>query len=102
MYGLLDRDFKSIRKAIEQFPEIEEVRLFGSRALGNHKKGSDVDLAIMGEKVSYSTIVRLNDYLNEVYPLPYMFDIVHYDTISNDHLKKHIDQFGKELYPNRS
>lgn len=98
MNGLIERDFYYIRKALEKFPEIEGVKLYGSRALGNYKNGSDVDLAIVGEKVSHKTMVSLNDYLNEIYPLPYMFDLVHYDSLSNENLKNHIDQFGKELY----
>lgn len=66
MYGLIDRDLYYIQKAIEKFPEIESVKLFGSRALGNYKNGSDVDLAIIGEKVSHKTMVKLNDYLTDL------------------------------------
>lgn len=98
MYGLIDRDFFYIHKALEKFPEIEKTLLFGSRALGNYKNGSDVDLAIVGEEVSHKTMVKLNDYLNEIYPLPYMFDLVHYDSLFNENLKNHIDTFGKEIY----
>jgi hypothetical protein len=36
--------------------------------------------------------------LNEEYPLPYFFDILHYEEINNENLKKHIDTYGKELY----
>lgn len=98
MYGLIDRDLYYIQKAFEELSEVEKAILFGSRALGNYKNGSDVDLAVVGEKVSHKTMVKLNDSLNEVYPLPYMFDLVHYDTISNENLKNHIDDYGKELY----
>ncbi|SDJ12272.1 nucleotidyltransferase family protein [Salimicrobium halophilum] len=100
MYGLLDRDFEYMKKAINHLPEIERVFLYGSRAIGNYKNGSDIDLAIAGEGVTDETIARLNDYLNETYPLPYMFDLVHYETISNQELKKHIDTHGKELWKN--
>ena len=41
-YGLLERDLSYIKKGIEKFSEIEEVTLFGSRAMGNFKKASDV------------------------------------------------------------
>ena len=98
MYGLIDRDLYYIQKAIEKFPEIECVKLFGSRALGSYKNGSDVDLAIIGEEVSHKTMIKLNDYLNEIYPLPYMFDLVHYDLLSNENLKNHIDTFGQKIY----
>ena len=45
MFGLLDRDIKYIIKALEQHDEIEKAIIFGSRAMGNYKKGSDVDIA---------------------------------------------------------
>lgn len=98
MFGLMDSDLKYIFKGLDQFPEIRSVTLFGSRALGNYKKGSDVDLAILGESVTHKTIIGLNEYLNEIYPLPYFFDLIHYASISNENLKKHIDQYGKILY----
>ncbi|MBM7554489.1 nucleotidyltransferase family protein [Thalassobacillus pellis] len=102
MYGLLKRDLYYIQKAVDKFPEIEHVLLFGSRALGNHKNGSDVDLAIVGKEVSHRTILQLSEYLNDIYPLPYMFDLVHYNTISNENLKKHVDAYGKELSWNQA
>ena len=76
MFGLLDRDIKYIIKALEQHDEIEKAVIFGSRAMGNYKKGSDVDIAIIGENVNRSIIYKLEDCLNEVYPLPYFFDII--------------------------
>ena len=47
MFGLLDRDIKYIIKALEQHDEIEKAIIFGSRAMGNYKKGSDVDIACL-------------------------------------------------------
>lgn len=98
MFGLLDRDMLYIYKALEQFEEIEKVIVFGSRAMGNYKKGSDIDLAIIGKGVTNKTIFRLNDYLNEVYPLPYFFDIIQYDLIINEKLIQHINNEGKVIY----
>lgn len=97
MYGLTGQDMHDIHEALNAFPEIEKVILFGSRATGNYKNGSDVNLAIVGENITHKTMVRLNDLLNDVYPLPYMFDVVHYNSLTNDNLKKHIDDFGKTL-----
>lgn len=51
MYGLLDCDIEYILKAMNQFKEIESAILFGSRAMGNYKKGSDIDIAVCGEKI---------------------------------------------------
>ena len=98
MYGLLERDFKFILKAICGYPEIEEVIIFGSRAMGNYKKGSDIDLALKGEKVDQRVVRRLSDELEEEYPLPYFFDIVNYNDITEEELKHHIDSVGKTIW----
>ena len=97
-YGLLDRDIFHILEAVKAMPEITEVVLFGSRAKGCHKTGSDVDLAIKGASVSYDTAVRLADVLNEEKPLPYFFDVIHYETIREPRLLEHIDRVGVVLY----
>jgi len=97
MFGLLQRDIDNIITCISKLKEIEKVVVFGSRAKGNYKKGSDVDLAVMGEKVNRETIIKLSEDLNEVYPLPYFFDVLDYEEIDNEDLKNHIDTEGKEL-----
>lgn len=102
MFGLLDRDIEYIQKAFENFEEIEKAVVFGSRAMGNYKKGSDVDIAIIGENITNKTLFKLDDYLNEVYPLPYFFDIINYQVISNEKLKEHIDNEGKIIYTKKS
>lgn len=98
MFGLLDRDIDCIYKALEQFEEIERAVIFGSRAMGNYKPGSDIDLAVFGENITSQILFRLDDYLNEVYPLPYFFDVIHYEAILNDNLKIHINEEGKVIY----
>ncbi len=98
MYGLPERDIKMILEAVQKYEEIQKVLIFGSRAMGNYKKASDIDLALFGENISRKTILRLNDDLNEEYPIPYFFDILNYNEISNQELKSHIDIEGKLLY----
>ena len=97
-YGLKDRDFKYIIESIRTLSEITEVILFGSRAKGNFKTGSDVDIAIKGENITHSTITRFSYLLNEEKPLPYYFDIVHYEKINEPELKEHIDRVGIVFY----
>ena len=98
MFGLLSRDMEYILKALKKYPEIESAYIFGSRAIGNYKKSSDVDIAIKGKMLDRRTVNRISDELNEVYPIPYFFDVIHYDIISSEELKKHIDEFGKLIY----
>ena len=98
MYGLLDRDLYYMMKAFAKHPEIDKVILFGSRAMGNYKRSSDIDLAIIGENIDRRIIAILLDDLNEEYPIPYYFDVINYQEISNEELKKHIDTEGKVLW----
>ena len=98
MCGLLNRDIEYIIKALSIFPQIEQAIIFGSRAMGNYKKGSDVDIAIIGKGIDNSVLYKLDDYLNEVYPLPYFFDIIHYEKINNENLIRHINEEGKLIY----
>lgn len=98
LFGLLYRDMDYIEKALTKFKEIDKAVVFGSRAIGNYKPGSDVDIAIFGKAVTEKTLYDLNDLLNEQYPLPYYFDLLYYEKINNEKLKKHIETVGKELY----
>ncbi|WP_367026739.1 nucleotidyltransferase domain-containing protein [Methylococcus sp. ANG] len=97
-YGLRDSDLALIVDAIEAFPEIERVLLFGSRAEGNFKTGSDVDLAIQGKAVGHESAVRLAGVLNEEKPLPYYFDVLDYAAITEPGLLEHIDRVGIVIY----
>lgn len=100
MFGLSDKELSTLREVFTKFDTIEEVILFGSRAKGSYKKASDVDLAIKGKNIDLDTLAKLTYILEEETNLPYFFDIVIYDKITNDALKKAIDEGGKKLYGN--
>ena len=97
-FGLEQKDIDEIMQIAAQFPEIEKISIFGSRAKGNYNKGSDVDLAIFGKNINRDIIVKLSEKLNSESFLPYFFDIVHYENIENGKLKEHINRIGKILY----
>lgn len=97
-YGLSSRDMAYIVEALKQFSGIEQALIFGSRAKGTHKIGSDVDLALKGNTLTYLDITRLSNLLNETLALPYFFDLLHYETLDNAALVAHIDRAGKLLY----
>ena len=98
--GLSKNDISLMQKVLQSFPEIKQCLLFGSRAKGTHKKGSDIDLAVKGKEVSYETTIRFSRFLNEELPLPYFFDVVHYESIQNPDLIDHIDRVGVILHQN--
>ncbi|OQY08311.1 MAG: hypothetical protein B6I28_04850 [Fusobacteriia bacterium 4572_132] len=96
-YGLKER---IINKLVEKFQEndkIEEVILFGSRAKGNYKNGSDIDLAIKGKELNLVDLNELLIKIDELY-LPYEIDIINYSKIKNKDLIEHINRIGILLY----
>lgn len=98
MYGLKASDLDVISEIFERFPDVESAWVYGSRALGTQKQGSDVDIALKGKDISRDTVVKISALLNEESPLPYHFDITNYHTIKNVQLKEHIDRVGVMLY----
>lgn len=96
-FGFTDRQMDLIKNAIDRFEEIDCAVIFGSRAMGNFKKGSDVDIAIKGARINGNTASALSTLLNEELPLPFFFDIVHYNTLDNTALTEHIDQQGAAI-----
>lgn len=97
-YGITDNSYHLLINAFSQYPEIEKVILFGSRAKGNYKKGSDIDLAIKGKDCNEQIAFNLNAFLNEELPIPYHIDILYYDGLDHKELKEHIDRVGKLFY----
>lgn len=76
-----------MNKALSQVEKVNTADLFGSRALGNYKQGSDVDIDLIGEEIRFNELILLDDFLIEEYPLPYFIDLIHYQTLSNQNLK---------------
>jgi predicted nucleotidyltransferase len=97
-FGIYDRSLVQIKKLIGEFSEIEEARMFGSRVLGNYKKGSDIDIVVFGSKITLNTVIKLSNILDELGNTPYFIDVVNYHTISNKELQNHIDHHGIPFY----
>ncbi|MCD6533365.1 MAG: nucleotidyltransferase domain-containing protein [Deltaproteobacteria bacterium] len=97
----IDLPADAIRQLVDivsSYPEINRLLVFGSRALGNAKAGSDVDLAVVGEKVTPQIVTAIHYYLEEETVLPYFFDVIHFESIDNPALRKHIINHGKIIY----
>lgn len=98
IFGLSSECLNSIIATLTQHTQIEKASIFGSRSMGNYKNGSDVDIAIYGEHITPEIVNRISVELNEIRPLPYMFDIVHYDSLEHPELRGHIDEYGRVFY----
>ncbi|MBC7913259.1 MAG: nucleotidyltransferase domain-containing protein [Pyrinomonadaceae bacterium] len=97
LFGLKEEVIQKINSVFEKFPQIEKVVLYGSRAKGNYRNGSDIDLTIFGEDLK-SGILNKIDILIEDLLLAYSFDISIFTQISNPDLVDHIERVGKVFY----
>jgi len=96
--GLLATDWAAIVGVLENQKHLDRAILFGSRAKGTQKRGSDVDLALAGSQVDHSLVVDVSMELNEETLLPYHFDVLNYNTVTNQALREHIDRVGLVVY----
>lgn len=96
-FGLPGETVSKINSVFARFAEIEEAILYGSRAKGNYKPGSDIDIVLAGETLNLHILNRIGLALDELF-LPYTFDLSIYRQISNSDLIAHIKRAGKILY----
>jgi predicted nucleotidyltransferase len=96
-HGLSRRDISTMHAIFSKYPEVRRVCLFGSRAKGNHARGSDVDLAIMNEGVSNEAAGRIKGELEES-SLPYSVDLLNYPDIEHNELRERIKRVGIDFY----
>lgn len=94
--GLNRDELELILSVLRRYPEISSVILFGSRAKGNCRHNSDIDLAVEGID-SHLQIEKLAMDLEDL-PLPYRFDVQSLSRIENPQLLDHIHRVGIILY----
>lgn len=97
-FGLRKKDMDYMTDLFAARPEIEKVIIYGSRATGHHRHGSDVDLALVGKEVDFDTISQVQTNLNEDGPTLLFFEVLGYDKLTNEKLKSEIDNDGICLY----
>lgn len=96
-YGLTDIELKKLQELFAANERIEQVMLYGSRAKGNYKPFSDVDITLVGSGLSRTDVNALHAAIDES-PLPYMFDISLFASLKNEELVDHIRRRGVCLY----
>ena len=96
-YGLKIAEVIEIQNVFKLFPNLTKVLIYGSRAKGNYRPGSDIDLTLKGENLGYQDLVAIENSLDELL-LPYTIDLSIYHLIENTNLIDHIDRVGIEFY----
>jgi len=95
--GLPKTVIESFYSIFSCYPEIDQVILYGSRAKGLFREGSDIDLTIKSSKLSLQQLNRIEDDIDDLL-LPYLLDISLFSVIDNPDLINHINRVGKVLY----
>lgn len=95
-FGLSEKTTEILKQYFAKIGQIKQVKIYGSRAMGNFRNGSDIDFAIFGD-VDKNLIKQIAYEIDEL-ETPYMFDITNYNTIENAELKEHIDRVGKVFF----
>ncbi len=96
-FGLKNSNLKQIISVFSSVPQVEEAIIYGSRAKGNHKPASDIDITLKGDKLTLKDLNIISMALDDI-PLPYTFDLSIYKQIDNPDLLEHINRVGKLLY----
>lgn len=97
-FGLTQNHLKIINLIFEKYPQVKKVVVYGSRAKGNYRPGSDIDMAILEEKnISFDSILKMMGDFNDSI-IPFFVDLCVFSKISNPDLKEHINRVGKVIY----
>ncbi len=92
-FGLSREVMAKILAVFESYQHIERLVLYGSRAMGTQRPGSDIDLTIVAPTLTMTELLRIENELDELL-LPYKFDLSLFHLIDNDSLREHISRVG--------
>ena len=96
-YGLKETTIQQMQNVFAEYEVVEKVVLYGSRAKGNFKLASDIDLTLFGSNLSLAVLYKIEDELDDLL-LPYMIDISLFHHLSNLDLIEHISRVGQVFY----
>ena len=96
-YGLSDITVSRILKVLSSFSAIDRAILYGSRARRNYRVGSDIDLTLDGEDLTFKDLCLVDERLDDLM-LPYHFDLSVLKHITNEALLDNIRSEGKIFY----
>lgn len=100
-FGLKESTITKIIGVLSQHPEVESAILYGSRAKGNYRNGSDIDLTLIGQNLTFETLLLIENEIDDLL-LPYLFDISRFSRIANPDLIEHINRVGNKFYERSS
>jgi predicted nucleotidyltransferase len=92
-YGLPDQAVNQICAVLVQYPQVDRAVLYGSRAKGNFKPGSDIDLTLCGSDLTPQLCATIAQALDDLL-LPYSIDLSVFALLNHPELESHIRRVG--------
>ena len=99
-FGLSQKTISSIQSVLQKHENIQKAVIYGSRAKGNYREGSDIDLTLYGY-ISFKNFSTILDEIDDLL-LPYTIDLSVYENLKNVKLKEHIDRVGQVFYEKKN
>lgn len=96
-YGLKPETIQAMQAVFEKYPAVQQAILYGSRAKGNYRPGSDIDLTLEGEELDLSTLHKIENDLDDLL-LPYKIDLSLLSHIQSPELLDHIKRVGAVFF----
>ncbi|RYE34272.1 MAG: nucleotidyltransferase domain-containing protein [Sphingobacteriaceae bacterium] len=96
-FGLKEETIIKIISVFALHPEVEEVVIYGSRAKGNYRNGSDLDLTLTGSALNNDILTKINQEIDDL-NTPYLFDISIFRNLNSPDLEAHIKRIGQVFY----
>jgi predicted nucleotidyltransferase len=96
-HGIIESAVQRIREVLAHYPEVEKALLYGSRAMGTHRPGSDIDLTLCGSGLDHTLLIRIENELDDLL-LPYQMDLSVFSELTHPALLDHIRRVGVTFY----
>ncbi len=98
MFGLETKIIEDIVNILKKYEEVESAKIFGSRARGDYRNASDIDIALFGSNITFSINTKIFYEIEDLY-LPYKIDLINFNSISDDNaIKNKILKEGVTFY----
>ena len=96
-FGLPATTLATIRRILADVPAVQKAVIYGSRAKGTHRPGSDIDLTLHGDALDLDILGQIATRLHDS-PIPYQVDLSIFRLIEHDGLRNHIERVGQTFY----
>ena len=94
--GLSQKSLRAIADVVYSNAHVQEAKIFGSRAIGTYREGSDIDICLFGQELTLSDLNCIAGELEDL-NIPQLVDLVNFRTIKNENLLKHIEEFSIQI-----